>query len=187
MNQLIEYQSRAVDAYQRIAGCGESEAARAAAFLVSGYGSLNVHDAKGFTEHLIAVMSDYPADLCIEAAKKIPQTERFLNIAAVVSWLEEKMHERRTAYAEAMEVKRKAEEADRDRAHAEQVAKDKAAFEAWLADHPGGTMRQFLGFTPYVIRSPADTLEADSDAYIMMGPYPSAGHLVGKIMDGVEP
>ena len=168
MNQLIEIQNKALAAQIAITGCGESAAARSAAYLVGGYPSLQIHDVKAFTHQLIAAMAGYPADLCEQASTEIPRTERFLNIAAVVAWLEGKMHERRTAYAEAMEAKRKAEEAEKDRAHAEQVAKDKAAFETWLAEHPGGTMRQFLGFQAYAAPFQMDP----PDDPVLMGPYP---------------
>ncbi len=173
MNQLIEVQNRALAAQQAIAGCGRDVALKAGALMVGGYANLQIHDANAFKEHLVTVMKDYPADLCQQAAIAIPQTERYLNVAAVKAWLEERMHERRTAYAEAVEAKRKAEEAERDRKHAEQVAKDRAEFEAWLEEHPGGTMRQYLGFATY---TPPFQMPAEEEP---MGPYVSA--LMNKI------
>jgi hypothetical protein len=185
MNQLIEYQSRAVDAYQRINGCGESEAAKSAAFLVSGYGSLSVHDARGFTEHLIAVMADYPADLCAEAARKIPQTERYLNIAGVKEWLEERMHDRRAEYARAVAEQRAYQQRIAEQDHRETVKREQAEFKKWLEDHPGGTYRQWCGITPYA--PPFAMAEDDVIDPVLMGPYPSAGHLVGKLVKEMEP
>ena len=177
MNQLIEIQNKALAAQIAVAGCGEKAGARYAAYLAGGYSNLAPHDVKAFTHQLVSAMANYPADLCEQAATEIPRVERYLNIAAVVAWLEERMHERRTAYAEAVEAKRKAEEAERDRKHAEQVAKDRAEFEAWLEEHPGGTMRQFLGFAPYTapFQMPAE------EEPVLMGPYVSAGHLMCKI------
>lgn len=149
MNQLIEVQNRALAAKMAISGCGRDVALKAGALLVGGYANLQIHDANAFKEHLVKVMQDYPADLCQQAAIAVPQAERYLNIAAVKEWLEERMHERRKAYGEAVEAQRAAEQAEKDRKHAEQVAKDRAEFEAWLEAHPGGTMRQYLGFDTY--------------------------------------
>lgn len=149
MNQLIEIQNKALAARIAVTGCGEGAAARSAAYLVGGYPSLQIHDVKAFTHQLIAAMAQYPADLCELASTEIPRKERYLNIAAVVEWLEERMHERRKAYGEAVEAQRAAEQAEKDRKHAEQVAKDRAEFDAWLETHPGGTMRQYLGFDTY--------------------------------------
>jgi len=184
MSQLIEYQTKAVDAYERIAGCGETVAAKAAAFLVSGYGSLNVHDAKGFTQHLIAVMADYPADLCAEAAKKIPQTERYLNIAGVKEWLEERMHERRAAYGLALARQEAFQKSEAERAHREQVEKERAEFKAWLAEHPGGTYGQWCGLAPYT--PPAEPSSETTIEPWEMGPYQSAGHLVSGPVKAIE-
>lgn len=182
MNQLIEIQNKALAARIAVTGCGEGAAAKSAAYLVGGYPSLQIHDVKAFTHQLVSAMAQYPADLCEKAATEIPRAERFLNIAAVVAWLEERMHERRTTYAEAVEAQRKAEADTKERAHAEQVAKDKAEFEAWLVDHPGGTLRQFVGITPYV--PPFAMGAEDKPDPVLMGPYQSAGHLMGKIVDG---
>jgi len=183
VSQLIEVQNRALAAKMAITGCGRETALKAGALLVGGYANLQIHDAAAFKEHLVIVMQDYPADLCQQAAIAIPQAERYLNVAAVKAWLEERMHERRQAYAEAVEAQRKAEEDTREARHAEQVTKDREAFNAWLEDHPGGTMRQYLGFQTYAAPFQMD----EEPKAFEMGPYPSAGHLMSERVKDLEP
>ena len=140
---------------------GVDVAADCAAGLVGGYPDLKVQDPAIFMRHLVAVLAEYPDDVCQLAWKSIPREipKYKLDIAGIRAWLEERMHERRTAYAEAVEAQRKAEESERERSHAEQVAKDRAAFDAWLEEHPGGTMRQYLGFQAYTAPFQMDAAE----------------------------
>ncbi len=149
MNQLIEIQNKALAAEMRVAGCGEAEAIKAVAVMVGGYASLSVHDVKTFTAHLTSLLAEYPADVCAEAAKEIPRAERYLNIAAVKEWMEERMKYRRSAYQRAMDAKRQAEERAKYEAEQKQIAAENAEFKAWLESHPGGSWRQYLGLIPY--------------------------------------
>jgi hypothetical protein len=168
MTQLTEHKSRTDIAKHAISGCGQTAAAQISAFLVGGYPSLQIHDAKAFTRHLIDLLADYPADLCQQAAKEIPRKERFLNVAAVGEWLEERMHERRAEYARAVERQRKAEADAAEAEHRAQVERDRLAFKEWEQDHPGGTLKQYLGFEPY--RAPSEAVEDDIKP-CEMGPY----------------
>lgn len=182
MTQLTEYKSRTDIAKQAISGCGQTAAAQISAFLVGGYPSLQIHDAKAFTRHLIDLLADYPADLCQQAAREIPRKERFLNVAAVGEWLEERMHERRAEYARAVERQRKAEA---DAAEAERralIEKEQREFLAWEAEHPGGTLRQYLGFDTY--RSPAEMVEDEKISPCEMGPY-TVGALARRLWESM--
>ena len=90
-------------------------------------------------------MADYPADLCQQAAIAVPQSERYLNVAAVKAWLEERMHQRRAEYGAAIARQQAYQKEEADRALNEQIQKERAEFKAWLADHPGGTYGQWCG------------------------------------------
>jgi hypothetical protein len=177
MNQLTEIQNRALAAKMGVEPSGEATATRAAAVLVGGYGNLQVHDVRAFTDHLIRLMSQYPADLCMKAAQEIPQLERYLNVAAVREWLEERMADRRREYGVALEARQRAEREAKEREHRESVERDKAAFVAWEKEHPGGNMRQFLGLAPY----PAPSKESAEYEPWEIGPWKAAGHLAAQI------
>ena len=126
-------------------------AAQCAATMIGGYPDLKVQDPAVFVRHLAALLSEYPQWLLERAWIEIPRTipKYKLDIAGIKEWLESQMSEKRYAYGMARAEQKMAQRMEAERLHQIQVAKDEAAFKEWENDHPGGTMRQFLGFDAY--------------------------------------
>jgi len=169
---------------EAIQPCGREMAARYATVMLGGYTDLKVMDPKTFAVHLEALFADYPQWLCEIAQKEIPRTipKYKLDMAGIREWMEERMSEKRREYGEAVERQRKAEADAAEAEHRAQVERDRLAFKAWEADHPGGTLKQYLGFEPY--RAPSEAVEDDTKP-CEMGPYTVgalARRLVGDVM-----
>ena len=130
--------------------CGREAAAKYGTVMLGGYPDIRVMDPKTFSVHLEALLAEYPVWLCAMAQKEIPREilKYKLDIAGIKAWLEERMKERRQAYAEALAAQRAAEQAEKDRAEREQIDREAREFQAWLKDNPDGTYRQWCGLPP---------------------------------------
>lgn len=121
-----------------IAPCGKAHASKAAAVLIGGFASLKTHDPTAFAQHIIQLLSEYPADLVEDASIKVPREIEYLNIAALTSWLEARMTDRRHRHAEAVrERERVAKEAE-TRKEREGAVQFRAEYLAWRRDNPEG-------------------------------------------------
>ncbi len=131
----------------RIAPCGRESAIKAAAILIGGYPSIKTHDPHVFAQHVIQLLSEYPADLVEVAAQQVPRTVNYLSVAAIHDWLEGRMRERRQLHAETIQAAEAARQKAGQKLHDAEVLTFRAEYLAWLRDHPDGTVVQFAKFT----------------------------------------